>query len=151
MTQTNLQFADHICKRMLAKGMIQSQAEFSRKWLNQSASYLSSSKTRHRNMPDTLIRGLFERLDLHLQTCRNHMADANSARWREAYESAFPIHAEVQGFLTWRASGQAVAQLSPAQITSLVQRIGRSAAQLHARRPSALAKIIEFATLRKKT
>jgi hypothetical protein len=151
MTRTNLQFADHICKRMLISGMIRSQAEFSERWLNQSASYLSSSKTRHRNMPDTLIRGLFERLDLHVQTCRNQMTNANDAHWREAYKRAFPIHAEVQGFLTWRASGQAVARLSPAQITSLVQRIGQSAAQLHAKRQSALAKIIEFATLRKQS
>lgn len=151
MTRTNLQFADHICKRMLTSGMIQSQAEFSKIWLNQSSSYLSSSKTRHRNMPDTLITGLFDRLDLHVQTCRSHIANANSAHWREAYESAFPIHAEVQGFLTWRASGQAVAQLTPNQITSVVQRIGQSAAQLHAKRPSALAKIIEFAKMRRPT
>lgn len=149
MTQTNLQFADHICKRMLANGMVKSQAEFSKTWLDQSPSYLSSSKTRHRNIPDTTIKHLFNCLDVRLQICRSNMAGGNvSAHWRQAYEKAFPIHAEVQSFLTWQASGQAIARLSPNQITNIVQRISQGAAQLHAK-TSPLSNLIKLPTHRK--
>ena len=149
MTQTNLQFADHICKRMLANGMVKSQAEFSTTWLDQSPSYLSSSKVRHRNVPDTPIKHLFDCLDLRLRNCRSNMANGNGATdWREAFKRAFPIHAEVQSFLTWQASDHEVTRLSTNQITDIVQRIGQAAAQLHAKR-SPLMNLISLSTHRK--
>lgn len=150
MPQTNLKFADHICQRMIANGMVPSQTEFSQVWLGRTASYLSSSKVRRRNISDTPIKHLFDCLDVHVQNCRTNMASGN-AHWRQAYERAFPIHAEVHSFLTWQASGQATARLFPGQITTIVQRISQRAAQLDAKRPSALAQIIEFAKMKKPT
>lgn len=149
MTQFNLKFADHICQRMIANGMVKSQTEFSHNWLGRTASYLSSSKTRQRNIPDATIKHLFDCLDVHLHNCRSHMAGGHgTTHWHKDYEKAFPIHTEVQSFLTWQASGHAATQLSPNQITNIVQRIGQAAAQLHRKR-SPLANLIKFPTHRK--
>lgn len=146
MTQTNLQFADQICQRMIANGMVKSQAEFSETWLDQSPSYLSSSKARQRNVPDAAIQYLFDRLDMRVQ---NYKAQANHMMgvklWRDAYEKAILLHVQVQNFLTWKAADRD-ADLFAEEL--LAQRISQSAKGQP--RTSVLANlIIQFAAQRK--
>lgn len=145
MTQTNLQFADQICQRMIANGMVKSQAEFSETWLDQSPSYLSSSKARQRNVPDAAIQYLFDRLDMRVQ---NYKAQANHMMgvklWRDAYEKAILLHVQVQNFLTWKAADRD-ADLFAEEL--LAQRISQSAKGQP--RTSVLANLIQFAAQRK--
>lgn len=150
MTQTNLQFADHICQRMIANGMVKSQAEFSKLWLDQSSSYLSSSKARQRNIPDAAIQCLFERLDLRMQNYRaqaNHMMGIKP--WRDAYEKTIPLHVEVQNYLTWKAGDRDTLQLSSKRLDALRHRIALAARKQPTTAPSALSKLIQLATHRK--
>lgn len=153
MTQTNLQFADHICQRMIANGMVRSQAEFSETWLDQCPSYLSSSKARQRNVPDTAIQFLFERLELQTQ---NYKAQANhmmgTKLWCQAYENTLLIHIEVQNYLTWKTSEHEAAEFPPERLDALRQRVGQLAKApppAAALGPSPLAKIIRFASPRR--
>lgn len=148
MTQTNLQFANHICQRMLSNGMVKSQAEFSQEWLDQSASYLSSSKARQRNVPDTAIQFLFDRLELRMQ---NHQSQADHMMgiklWRDAYEQTMQLHVEVQNYLTWKAADRDALVFTEDRFNQLAQRLRAVHEEPH--RPSALAKLIQLATHRK--
>jgi hypothetical protein len=149
MTQTNLQFSDQICQRMIANGMVNSQADFSKIWLGKSASYLSSSKARQRHVPDVLIQRLFDRLEWRVQ---NYQTQANLLMgiksWRDAYEKALLLHVEVQNYLAWKAVDRDAIQFTPERLSHLEQRL-KHAAPNQPPAPSAFAKLISFAKHRK--
>lgn len=149
MTQTNLQFADHICQRMLANGMVRSQAEFSQAWLDQSASYLSSSKARQRSVPDTAIQFLFDRLELRSQNYQSQADNMMGIKlWRDAYEKTMQVHMEVQNYLAWKAADRDALLFTEGRFNQLAQRIAETAHD-EPHKPSALAKLIQLATHRK--
>lgn len=156
MTQSNLKFVDHICQRMIANGMVKSQAEFSSHWLEQSPSYLSSSKARNRQISDQAVQRLFERLASRMQNFQDPAKQMMGIRpWRQAYENTMLIHTEVQNYLTWRASDrEAVAAFPPDRLDALRQRLAQSSstassAPLVPVRSSALGKLIQFAKMGK--
>ncbi|WP_375449950.1 DUF6626 family protein [uncultured Devosia sp.] len=127
MTRSNLHQIDHTCQLMIAAGLVKSQAEFSTDWLGQSASYLSSSKAKKRNVPDALIVLLCDRLEMRVQQLRwSAVMPVDGMDRQSALDRTQAALIEVKSFRAWQIAAQTTLPTSPIRIASFVQRIGQA-------------------------
>lgn len=82
MEKNGLSFLEDIYIRMQETGLVTSKAEFSQRYLGKGASYLTSMRSRQRNVPDDVFAFLTDRLEAGM---------AESAQWSADYEEKLRV------------------------------------------------------------